>query len=107
MDRYAAYNDCIGYRRSQCCWSATGCSVEQRAILPGLPAEELEQLRSLTSGNGFTLLAPYEGIPAPIVATAWGVQLQVGQSSDPQLTSFVADYSQGPQTPELGAPVAR
>lgn len=74
------------------------------AYQPGLPTEEVEQLRSLTSGNGFTLLAPYEEIPAPIVATAWGVQLQVGQSSDPQLASFVADYSQGPQTPELGAP---
>ncbi len=38
------------------------------------------------------------------MASAWGVQLALGSTEDPRLPAFVARYSQGPQTPEPGAP---
>lgn len=74
------------------------------AYQPELPIAEIEQLRTLVQETGFALLAPYTDLPAPIVATAWGVQLRVEEMGDLRLRQFIAEYSQGPQTPELGAP---
>ena len=71
---------------------------------PDLPAQDIEQLRSLVRGRPYTLLSPYPGLPAPVVASAWGVQLKVDSASDSRLAQFIAKYAQGPQTPEPGAP---
>ncbi|MCL4294533.1 MAG: DUF3105 domain-containing protein [Anaerolineae bacterium] len=71
---------------------------------PDLPAEDVEQLRTLVRGRDFALLSPYPDLPAPVVASAWGVQLKVDSAADPQLSAFLTRYMQGPQTPELGAP---
>lgn len=69
---------------------------------PGLPADQLETLRKL-AGDEFMMLSPVEDQPAPVMATAWGHQLSVDSASDPQVTSFIREYRQGPQTPEPGA----
>lgn len=71
---------------------------------PDLPAEDVEQLRALVRGRDFALLSPYPDLPAPVVASAWGVQLKVDSAADPQLSAFLTRYMQGPQTPEPGAP---
>lgn len=71
---------------------------------PDLPTEDVEQLRNLVRGRDFALLSPYSDLPAPVVASAWGVQLKVDSAADPQLSAFLTRYMQGPQTPELGAP---
>ena len=71
---------------------------------PDLPAGEVAQLRDLVRGRSYTLLSPYPGLPAPVVASAWGVQLQVQSAGDPRLAQFIAKYANGPQTPERGAP---
>jgi len=71
---------------------------------PDLPAAEVQQLYSLVRGHSYVLLSPYPGLPARVVASAWGVQLRVDSASDPQLPKFIAKYERGPQTPEPGAP---
>ena len=71
---------------------------------PDLAATEVAQLRGLVRGRPYTLLSPYPGLPAPVVASAWGVQLSVEQATDARLQQFLQTYVQGPQTPEPGAP---
>jgi len=70
---------------------------------PELDAASVEKLRSLVTGREYTLLSPYPGLPSPIVATAWGLQLQLTDANDPRLPLFIRKYQQGPQTPEPGA----
>ena len=71
---------------------------------PDLPVADIEQLRTQVRGRPYTLLSPYPDLPAPVVASAWGVQLKADSAADPQLAQFIAKYAQGPQTPEPGAP---
>lgn len=70
---------------------------------PALPAAQLGTLKGLVQGNDHRLLSPYPELPQPIVATAWGVQLEVSSADDPQLAQFVRTYTQGVTTPESGA----
>ena len=70
---------------------------------PDLAADQIEILRSQVRGNGYALLSPYPDLPAPIVASAWGIQLAVDNAGDARLNTFLRKYMQGPQTPELGA----
>jgi uncharacterized protein DUF3105 len=71
---------------------------------PDLPAEQVSALRALAQGQAYVLVSPYPGLPAPMVASAWGKQLRVTTASDPALADFVQVYQAGPQTPEPGAP---
>jgi hypothetical protein len=71
---------------------------------PDLPAADVDQLRGLVRGRRYALLSPYPDLPAPVVASAWGVQLKVDGASDARLQPFITKYMQGSQTPELGAP---
>ena len=43
-------------------------------------------------------------LPSPVVLSAWGRQLGVDSAADPAVAAFVRAFSQGPQTPEPGAP---
>lgn len=70
---------------------------------PDLPADDVERLKNLVRGRSYTLLSPYENLPAPVVASAWGVQLVADGAADPRLEQFVTKYRQGAQTPEPGA----
>lgn len=70
---------------------------------PDLPADAIEHLRSLVRGKDHVLLSPYPGLPKPVVASAWGLQLPVDNANDSRLPLFIAHYAQGPQTPERGA----
>ncbi|WP_406280194.1 DUF3105 domain-containing protein [Embleya sp. NBC_00896] len=70
---------------------------------PGLPADQLDLLKSKVKGKTYMLLTPYEGLSTPITATAWGLQLKLDQANDPRLDAFIAAYKEGPQTPEPGA----
>ncbi|TYB42170.1 DUF3105 domain-containing protein [Actinomadura chibensis] len=71
---------------------------------PDLPAGQVRTLRDLVRGKSFLLLSPYPGLPAPVVASAWGRQLRLPAASDSRLAGFVDAYRRGPQTPERGAP---
>ncbi len=68
-----------------------------------LPADDVEVLRGLDVGRGYLLTSPLEEAPAPVVATAWGQQLELDDVRDPRLEQFVRAFAQGPQTPEPGA----
>ncbi|MBC3761238.1 DUF3105 domain-containing protein [Quadrisphaera oryzae] len=71
---------------------------------PSLPADQVATLREAVSASDYTLLSPYAGVPSPVVASAWGEQLQLPSADDPRLATFLRKYVQGPQTPEPGAP---
>jgi hypothetical protein len=70
---------------------------------PELPAEQLEQLQALADENTYLLASPMEDLPSPVVASAWGVQLQLDSVDDERLPVFLVKYLQGEQTPEPGA----
>ncbi len=75
---------------------------------PALPAARVTTLQNLVRGEpqgkrGYVILSPYPGLPAPVVASAWGKQLQISSATDPRLAQFITAYAQGPQTPEPGA----
>lgn len=67
---------------------------------PTLPEEQVKLLQNLARGQRSVLLSPFEGLPAPVVASAWGVQLQLPEASDPRLGDFVRQFQQGPYAPE-------
>ncbi len=70
---------------------------------PDLSVDAVEYLRSLVRGKDHVLLSPYPGLPKPVVASAWGLQLPLDDANDSRLPLFIAHYEQGPQTPERGA----
>lgn len=75
---------------------------------PDLPEEQVEQLRDLVRQERarlrtFYILSPHPDLPAPIVATAWRVQLELEEPSDERLLTFMQRFHIGPFTPERGA----
>lgn len=68
---------------------------------PGLSAQDLDTLRRLTLDEHYLLVSRWDhGLPAPIVASAWGRQVMLGSVSDPALKAFIEAYASGPQAPE-------
>lgn len=51
----------------------------------------------------YIVLSPYPGLPAPVVASAWGAQLKLTGVDDERLDAFVQKYWQSPDAPEPGA----
>ncbi|WP_337062056.1 DUF3105 domain-containing protein [Kineococcus sp. G2] len=70
---------------------------------PDLPAEQVEQLQEAVEGREYTVLSPYEGLPSPVVLSAWNHQLTLQDADDPRIGAFLSQYVNGPQTPEPGA----
>ncbi len=52
----------------------------------------------------YAILSPYPGLPAPVVASAWGAQLQLSRVDDPRLAQFLAKYRSSASAPEPGGP---
>ena len=77
---------------------------------PDLPAGQLEMLRDLVAqelkaaDEPMVLLSPQPDQAAPIMATAWQVQLSLNDASDERLLRFLENFQIGPLTPEPGAP---
>lgn len=76
------------------------------AYQPDLPSDQVETLQNLVrqerSGQGEPLivLAPKPDLDAPIIATAWRVQLKLDRASDERLVQFLQRYQRGSFTPE-------
>ena len=68
-----------------------------------ITGEQLTTLRKAIPKT-YAILSPYQGLPAAIVASAWGVQLQVSQADDPRITQFISKYRGSKSAPEPGAP---
>lgn len=67
---------------------------------PDLPANQVSELRADVTGQPYGMLSPYPGLPAPVVATVWGIQLKVQTAADPELKAFIAKYADGSKAPE-------
>ena len=75
---------------------------------PSLPGDQVNRLREVVRSryrgqDRYVILSPFPGLPAPVVATAWGAQLRMDNASDERLGQFLSYYVQGPQAPEPGA----
>lgn len=68
-----------------------------------LPSEQVEILREQTLHHTDVIVSPYPGLPAPVVASAWGKQLRLDSADDLRLEQFVHAFEQGSQAPQSGA----
>jgi hypothetical protein len=68
-----------------------------------LPAADLDILKQLVRTDGHLLVTPYAALRAPLVATAWGAQLDLQQAGDGRLVQFIARYTNADSAPEAGA----
>ena len=51
----------------------------------------------------YMVVSPYPGLKAPVVASAWGYQVELDGVDDPRLESFITKYKESPDGPEYGA----
>lgn len=72
---------------------------------PDLPQDQKDELKNIVKSKDCLLASPYPDLPegTPLVASAWGVQVQLTGVDDPNLQRFINTYRNGPQTPEPGA----
>jgi len=82
-------------------------SLEHGAIWvtyrPDLPQDQVDLLAGMARNRKDLLVSRWEdGLPAPLVATAWGRQLRLTTATDPRLAEFVGLYVR--QSPEPTAP---
>lgn len=68
-----------------------------------ITGELLKTLRK-TMPDSYVILSPYQGLPSPIVALAWGVQLKASQVNDPRISEFISKYRESKSGPEPGGP---
>ena len=68
-----------------------------------LSADALATLREHLPST-YVVLSPYGGLPAPIVLSAWNVQLHLQTPDDPRLPRFFEEYWRNQNVPEPGAP---
>jgi hypothetical protein len=76
---------------------------------PSLADEDVADLREYVtdlrnSVRQYVVVSPYEGLPAPVIASAWARQVQLDGVSDERLGQFIDQFVRGTQSPEPGAP---
>ena len=72
-----------------------------------LPAADVAVLKGFADDGEEVLVSPFTGLPAQVVASAWGKQLVPEGVNDPLLAEFVAFFDDGPQTPEMNTPCSQ
>ena len=70
---------------------------------PDLPANKVADLQTLVRGQSYVIMSPFPDQAAPVVLTAWGLQLVIDKLPDGRIANLIKSYQQGPQTPEIGA----
>jgi hypothetical protein len=68
---------------------------------PALADDGVATLEGFLPEDG--ILSPYDGLPAPVVITVWGAQLQLTGPDDPRLPLFLDEYGDGGTAPEAFA----
>ena len=106
-DHSAAWQNC-GFYSTPVVPEAAVHSLEHGAVWitlrPDLPADQVDILRRLANSRSHVLVSPWpQGLPSPVVASGWGVQLELPSASDPRLAAFVAAYAGRGMAPEPGA----
>ena len=72
---------------------------------PDLPEDEVKKLAEFYTPGSYVLVSPYEGdMPAPIVASAWGLQLGVESADDPDCPASCVPTSAAPRPRNPGLP---
>lgn len=70
---------------------------------PDLPNDQINALRDRATEETHLLVSPMEDLPSPVVASAWGKQVQLEDAESEDLDRFIRAFAEGPQTPEPGA----
>jgi hypothetical protein len=73
---------------------------------PDLPEDQVQKLKALAEGQSYILVSPMDGLPSPVVASAWNHQLQLQSADDPGLDGFIRLYRLSREAPEPGAACA-
>jgi hypothetical protein len=73
---------------------------------PDLPADQVQKLKDLADGQSFILVSPMDGLPSPVVASAWNHQLQLQSANDAGLEQFIRLFRLNKNAPEPGAACA-
>jgi hypothetical protein len=86
-------------------------SLEHGAIWityqPDLPQDQVDILKNLAESQSYILVSPMDGIPTPVVASAWNQQIQLESATDPKLDQFIRAFRLGQgNAPEPGAACA-
>jgi hypothetical protein len=71
---------------------------------PSLPQDQIDSLKNLAESQSYILVSPMDGIPTPVVVSAWNRQLQLPSADDPRLDQFIRRFRLSPEAPEPGAP---
>ncbi len=69
---------------------------------PDLTSGQKAKLKSELAGRTYVVASQYPGLPAPVVASAWGAQVQLTGVDDPRLSQFLTAYANSPKAPEPG-----
>jgi len=69
------------------------------AYRPDLPAAQIDALYDWAIGERDLILAPYPGLSAPIVVTAWGAQFSAASAADERIVPFFQQYKNAGRAP--------
>lgn len=69
---------------------------------PDLGSDQIDTLRGFSRPAEKVLISPVEGQGSPIIATAWGHQLELTDAGDPRLDQFVTEFAGSLNAPEPG-----
>nr|WP_156001769.1 DUF3105 domain-containing protein [Streptomonospora sp. PA3] len=107
-DHHAVWQNCGVYDAPVSTMNAVH-SLEHGAVWitykPGLAESKVEKLESLYNQGSYVMVSPYDEaeMPAPIVASAWGNQIEVKSPGDERLSQFLRAFERSPNVPEPGA----
>lgn len=69
------------------------------AFDPNLPEEEIEMIFAHAASELYVIAAPYPGLRAPIVMTAWGAQVDIDSPLDLRIQAFIRDFAESRDVP--------
>ncbi|MBG6055469.1 hypothetical protein IWX81_001892 [Salinibacterium sp. CAN_S4] len=106
-DHYATWLNCGVYEQPQPNENAVH-ALEHGAVWVTYDPEALDdaEIASLRDAvpSTYSVLSPFPGLPAPVVISAWGAQVQLEGVDDPRMQSFISKYWKSASAPEPGAP---
>lgn len=68
----------------------------------GLSPDQKAKLKSELAGRRYVLTSAYSGLPASVVASAWGAQVKLTGVDDARLSTFLDTYANSSKAPEPG-----
>lgn len=70
---------------------------------PALDDAQRSALSTLVAQQAKVTATPYDGLPSPLVVTAWARQLELDSADDPRLLQFIDTYRNSANAPEPSA----